>query len=419
MASLKFYLDKRSRKTDGTYPLKITVSHKQKPFLVSLDVSIPPENWIGNKIEGNIKNKKFLNDYIQARYAGIENLILKLHLQGTLESTSSEELKRLINALVEPDTYSDQPEEKIKGENYLFRTHAEKFISTREGRGTKEVYDYTIEMLNKKFDLNTLTFGMINYEWVERLDSDLRKTLKVNSVSIHLRNIRAIFKNATKKKLVSRDLYPFEDYSIRNEETAHRIITVEDIRTLRDYEVEPHQVPYRDLFLLQFYLIGVNAVDILTATKSNIHKGRFEYRRAKTGKLYSVKIEPEAAEIIKKYPGKEQLLSFLDNYNDHKDFVHRYNNNLKEIGPWEWKPAKSKNGRGIVKKIRKPLFPFISSYYSRHSWATIASGMDISKDIISAALGHGKKTVTDIYIQFDMRKVDDANRRIIDLINSK
>ena len=201
MASLKFYLDKRSRKTDGTYPLKITVSHKQKPFLVSLDVSIPPENWIGNKIEGNIKNKKFLNDYIQARYAGIENLILKLHLQGTLESTSSEELKRLINALVEPDTYSDQPEEKIKGENYLFRTHAEKFISTREGRGTKEVYDYTIEMLNKKFDLNTLTFGMINYEWVERLDSDLRKTLKVNSVSIHLRNIRAIFKNATKKKL--------------------------------------------------------------------------------------------------------------------------------------------------------------------------------------------------------------------------
>lgn len=37
----------------------------------------------------------------------------------------------------------------------------------------------------------------------------------------------------------------------------------------------------------------------------------------------------------------------------------------------------------------------------------------------SAALGHGKKTVTDIYIKFDMRKVDAANRRIIDLINGK
>lgn len=146
---------------------------------------------------------------------------------------------------------------------------------------------------------------------------------------------------------------------------------------------------------------------------------RLEILAKETGKLYSVKIEPEAAEIIRKYPGKKQLLSFLDNYNDHKDFVHRYNNNLKEIGPWEWKPAKSKNGRGIVKKIRKPLFPFISSYYSRHSWATIASGLDISKDVISAALGHGKKTVTDIYIKFDMRKVDAANRRIIDLINAK
>lgn len=418
MASLKFYLDKRSRKTDGTYPLKITVSHK-KPFHISLNVSIPAENWIDNKIEGNIKNKKFLNDYIKARYAGIENLILKMHLHGTLENTSPDELKKQILALVAPDDYPEETKEKIKGENYLFRTHAEKFIATRDGRGTKEVYEYTMEMLNKRFDLNTLTFGMINYEWVEQLDADLRTTIKVNTVSIHLRNIRAIFKNATKKKLVSRDLYPFEDYTIRNEETPHRIITVEDIQTLRDYEVEPHQVQYRDLFLLQFYLIGVNAIDILTATTDSIHKGRFEYRRAKTGKLYSVKIEPEAAEIIRKYPGKKQLLSFLDNYTDHKDFVHRYNNNLKEIGPWEWKPAKSTNGRGIVKKIRKPLFPFLSSYYSRHSWATIASGLDISKDVISAALGHGKKTVTDIYIKFDMRKVDAANRRIIDLINGK
>ncbi|MDR0437388.1 MAG: hypothetical protein LBH22_03700 [Bacteroidales bacterium] len=70
------------------------------------------------------------------------------------------------------------------------------------------------------------------------------------------------------------------------------------------------------------------------------------------------------------------------------------------------------------KKTREPLFPDISWYYARHTWATIASKLDISKDIIAAALGHGATTTTDIYIDFDQKKVDDANRKVIDYINN-
>jgi integrase len=50
----------------------------------------------------------------------------------------------------------------------------------------------------------------------------------------------------------------------------------------------------------------------------------------------------------------------------------------------------------------------------RHTWATLAAELDIPKETISAALGHGKKTVTDIYIQFDRKKIDEANRKVID-----
>ena len=53
---------------------------------------------------------------------------------------------------------------------------------------------------------------------------------------------------------------------------------------------------------------------------------------------------------------------------------------------------------------------------SRHSWATIAAYLDIPKDTIAAALGHGGHTVTDIYIEFDMRKVDEANRKVLDYV---
>ncbi len=300
MASVKFYLDKRNRKQDGSYPLKLTVTHK-KPFHVSINLSIQEENWIDGRIEGNIPNKKFLNSYISAQYSSVENLLLRLKIEGKLDMITADDLKKMIVT----GNYSGNKKEDdgILGENYLFRDHAEKFIETRLAEGTKKTYRYTMDMLQKYCDLDMLTFCNIDFEWLENLEATLRKTIAVNTISIHMRNIRAIFTNAMAKKLVSRDLYPFHAYSIKNEETAHRDLSVTDLRTIRDYPVEPHQERYRDFFMLLFYLIGINTVDILHA--KGIRNGRLEYRRAKTGKLYSIKVEPEAMAIIKKYPGKK------------------------------------------------------------------------------------------------------------------
>ena len=74
-----------------------------------------------------------------------------------------------------------------------------------------------------------------------------------------------------------------------------------------------------------------------------------------------------------------------------------------------------RNGLG-GKKTVNPLFPELTTYWARHSWATIAASLDIPKETIAAALGHGGNTVTDIYIDFDVRKIDEANRRVIDWV---
>ena len=42
----------------------------------------------------------------------------------------------------------------------------------------------------------------------------------------------------------------------------------------------------------------------------------------------------------------------------------------------------------------------------------------ISKETISRALGHSTSTVTDIYINYNNRIVDEANRKVIDFINN-
>lgn len=58
-------------------------------------------------------------------------------------------------------------------------------------------------------------------------------------------------------------------------------------------------------------------------------------------------------------------------------------------------------------------------YISRHTWATVAAELDVPKEVIAHALGHSwaNSTTTDIYIHFDMRKVDKANRKVIDYVN--
>ena len=228
---------------------------------------------------------------------------------------------------------------------------------------------------------------------------------------MHFRNIRAAFNGAIDDDLTTCD--PFRKFKLpKLEETRKRALTLEQIQMLKRYPCEPWQEEYRDLFMLQFYLIGVNLVDLLTAKPEDIVNGRFEYRRDKTHKLYSIKIEKEAMDIIEKYRGKDYLLSPMERYTNHKNYMQHMNRALQKIG-LHYTTSQEKKGQA--------LFPDITTYWSRHTWATVASSLDIPMELIGRALGHSwvNKTITSVYIDFDTRKVDDANRMVIDAVLGK
>ena len=113
-------------------------------------------------------------------------------------------------------------------------------------------------------------------------------------------------------------------------------------------------------------------------------------------------------EIIERNKGKEWLINPLDGNTNYKNYARRLNDALQSIGEVEI----GKQGRKTIKS----LHPELTTYLARHTWATIAASLDIPKETIAAALGHGGNTVTDIYIDFDQRKVDDANRRVLDWV---
>ena len=288
-----------------------------------------------------------------------------------------------------------------------FVKHYEQFMESKTNRGTRGVYKHTLDRI-RAFDKNVdnKMFEDIDLKWLTDFEAFCAKTACKNARNIHLRNIRAVFNNAIDYGITT--AYPFRRFKIRPEATRKRSMSVEELRRLFDYPVEDYAEIYRDMFRLIFMLVGINSVD-LHGLKSITRDGRIEYKRAKTGRLYSIKVEPEAMEIINKYRGVKGLLCIADRWIDSRNFRHQCNKALQKIGQVE------RRGRGGKKTITAE-FEGVTTYWARHTWATIAASLDIPKDTIAAALGHGGDTVTDIYIDFDQKKVDAANRRVLDWV---
>lgn len=397
MASIWYYLDTRRRKVDETFPLKIKIGLNAKNgCLINLKISLREDQWENGEVVRH-PNRRFLNTYVKQRYLDITNSIFKLETTGAINRMSPAEIKKYVESSL--GTVTD--------EAYTFSEHFERFISTRAKESTKDIYRQTLLKI-ELFSPGKLAFSDINIIWLKGFEQFLKgQGLSINSINLHIRNIRAVFNDAINEDKAEQNLYPFRKFKLKSEETRKRSLTVEQLRAIRDWPCEPHEQQYIDIFMLMFYLRGINMIDLAGLTK--IDNGRVEFRRAKTGRLYSIKIEPEAEAIINKYRGKNFLLNINERYSNYKNYLHRMNHNLKEFGY----TRVGKRG----KKDKEGAFPFLSTYYTRHTWATLAAYLEIPKETIAAALGHGKKDVTDIYISFDQKKIDEANRRVIDYLN--
>mgnify|MGYP002620156767 CR=1 FL=1 len=307
----------------------------------------------------------------------------------------------------------------IKGIDYvqkkrkakLFVDYLDEYMETKEKQATKVCFEQT-----KKKLLNfspRLTADELDYDWVCRFDKWLTtQGMSINGKSIVLRNVRTVVNYCITNEVQIK--YPFRRFKIKTEQTRKRNLTRDQLIQLRYYDCEVFHAEYRDMFMLMFYLIGINAVDLFSLTRKNIVNGRLEYVRKKTDKdnasnrrIISIKIEPEAMEIINKYKGHKFLLSCCERYKDYHDYLHHMNDALKRIGMTYRVGCRAKG---------EPLFPDISSYWSRHTWASLASELDITTDTIGRALGHAYTSVTDTYINFDQKKIDKANRQVIDYV---
>lgn len=400
MPKSKLRLDTRRKLKDGTCPVQIAVGYGSNLYLAT-GIYLAPEDWDGKQATG--KSAKRINAVLDTLLTRTSNRILELRENGQFGKLTSPQLREMLT-----DLDLDSPTVGVPTVGALF----EMVIATKEG-GTATLFGQTLKKLVAYCDPYTLRFEKITKLWLNNFYASL-SGLSVNSRAMHLRNLRNVFNYAIDEGITTN--YPFRNYRIVSEETAMRVLPVEKMRQLVALQLSAYDTEYRDIFMLSFYLVGINMVDLAGLTKDNVVDGRIEYRRAKTGKFYSIKIEPEAQAILDRYKGKKHLLAPFDKYENYKDYTAHLNVALRKIGP-----AKMIGGKVQYTKnhlpVMMPLEAAITSYWARYSWATYAADLDIPKDTISEALGHKYgSAITGVYIKFSRDKIDTANRHVIDYV---
>lgn len=387
--TLKIYLDARNKSQDGAFPIKISINKNRKAAYIATGIRVRPDEWNGHEVVKR-RDRVQLNDYLDSLRLKLRDIVYDGRDAGRFIGMSAVEIKnelaREINGEPEKDTTPS------------FLSVYDKFAESRQADRTKEIYRVTarkIRALVPKADRVKITD--VDLDWLEAFDEMLiAKGNNGSTRNIDFRNIRAVLKHAKKHKLITDD--PFEDFDMPETSSPDRALTIEQLQTLLNAEVEPWEEKYRDFFLLSLLLIGMNTEDLLHQTK--IEDGRITYNRSKTHKEISVKVEPEAQAILDKYRGKKYLLNVLDTYANTHNWTSKVDASLKAIA--------KRNG-----------LPEVTMYWARHTWATLVHA-DLGVDIntVADALGHQPpRKVTLIYIRKrDYSKVDEANRIFIDYI---
>lgn len=404
MATIRLYLDTRSKSKDDLYPLVVRISVKNTTAHINTGIRIKQNQFDGNKIIGH-PNLAKLNMIAKTKVSQIEIAVTEMQLKGELKGKTAIDIKKMI----------EHDDEETKSDNILIDVFFDEFIDKCNAENTKEVYRYTLATLKRFRDISSLRIDDINIAFLKSFESWLIKNnIKTNTISIHMRNLRAILNAAIDDNKLSLDKYPFRRYRIKTAQTIKRSLTIDELRILRDYNCEEHQRKYRDIFMLSFYLAGINMVDLLNLPNNNSCKA--EYIRSKTKIPCCIDIPQEAMDIINRYRGDKYLIYPMDKYSNHKDFIHRMNINLQQIG--EVTIEKKKCGRKTCEiKKYKPLYPNLTTYWARHTWATIAAELDIPDAVIDMALVHKSPyPMSDIYIRRNQQKVNEAIRLVIDKI---
>lgn len=302
--------------------------------------------------------------------------------------------------------HSIQEEERKK---YLtFDVIAKEFLSTLQSESrikSYKLYKTAISHFNRFLKKeHDIPLEQIRPSHIHQYQNFLEKReLSSTTVRIYLTLIKVILNYAIKMDYIHYKVHPFAACILPSSRIRNLDLTVDELKSLRDVSLkEQNLLIVRDLFMLTYYLGGINLKDLLDYhfEENNLILSYIRHKtyRTKHGENEIVfSIQPEAQQIISKYRTDKGFLKFgpYESYNKVYSLIYRY---LTRIA----------REAGITSSI---------SYYSaRKSFAQHGYNIGIQIETIEYCIGHSMKSNRPIgnYIRVMRSHADIEMRRIFD-----
>lgn len=411
MVNVKIILltKKQKQRKDGSYPVVLRVTHQNSRNYLSLSKTSKPAQWNDDtsQFRRNYPSYQAENDLLLAVKSNANNIIRDFRTDGVpfsylkfkdkfLNKNSPVALYGFIKSLIQ--SYKDE------GKN-----------------GTASTYTSTMNALKKFNNEKKLLFNDINYTFLIRFEKWLRteRKCKDTSISMYMRTLKAVLNKAIKAGHMKQNNYPFKEYTTSHlkTDTAKRAIPKAKVKLIESLPfADGSQLQFaQNIFLFSYYTRGMNFADVANLTTDNIKGERLTYIRAKTGKVFNLAIHEKAKNIIACYANSGDANSgdgatdfIFPVFNDtHKTDKQRYNRRkkvLKQI---------NKNLKQIAVMIGMGNLK-LTSYVSRHTYATVLKKSGASVALISEALGHSDTKTTQVYLKkFENEELDKADLDIL------
>lgn len=380
---------------DGRYRVYIRLTHNNTVAFRATNITVAPADAVKSGAGYKIKDKRIDLTLTQV-VAKMELDILNLGpIIGTM---SSKALLKMITSM----QVQESPDFVAFAQKYIKRSFAGR-------QSTGKNYSLSVRRLAEFYKKDAISASEITSVSLQKFERWLREEQGVmnRGVNLYLTCIHRLFKemrmayNDYDNDIIVIRNNPFERYKIPGQGTPlrkKRTLTVEELTSIRDMPLQGKVAFARDMFMLSFYLVGMNSRDMYDCPAPV--NGRIEYHRGKTKNrrsdqaFISIKIEPEAEAIINRYKGKKTLL-------DMRAFSSPQQLNYT-LNKW-------------LKKVQEGLF----FYMARHTWASLARNKcGVSKDDVAMSLNHVDHALrtTDTYIETDWAIIDRANRLVLDYI---
>lgn len=372
------------------------------PICIRLAVKKYPANYI--RIDGLFINDKKEWSKSISRFTRKKSGYKELN---KILNEIEDKIDNIVAYLSSTNTFSyqafrDKYFDKDKIDNSVFNAFEKRISRLYEIKRTSTATYYKDCLRALKRYTKDITFEQINYKFIEGYKNHLAKRgIKINGIAAYLRGLRAVhFEYAKENDLPLPTTY--RKSSIKTERTKNRALTHEQFNLLQKYKPTVTEEKYLDFFFISYYLHGANLTDIGKLTQENIVNNRVEYKRSKTGTLYSIPITKQTQFYLDKYKVKEcnYLFPIIKNssskgyINAVKFFTRNLNRNLKIIAG----------------KLNIPAFTF---YYARYTFVSFLMDKDVPIQYIQQLMGHQNISTTQVYMKkYSNKKLDEMANKI-------